>query len=196
MDLEKLVAFLKEKEASEEVIKFVEELKPVSQETVKEYIENTDEGKKLLNSLTDAKVTKGIETWKTNNLKKVIDDEIGKRYPPETPEAKKLRELEKQHNDLIVELKRKDLLTKAITKATEKGLPVALIDKFLGDDEEATERNLSLFEEEFNKTVTAHVEGKFKAGGREPGRSATTPPPNEDESELMKGLKGLFPEKN
>lgn len=189
MDLEKLIAFLKEKEASAEVLSFVEGLKPVSVETVKDFVENNEDGKRLLASLTDAKVTKGIESWKGNNLQKAIDEEIAKRYPPETEEAKKLRELEKKQNDLLAELKKKDLLTAAIKKATEKGLPIGLIDRFLGDDEESTEKNLGAFEEQWKKAVEAQVEQKFKAGGREPGAGGTPPPaPSEGSTPLVKEL--------
>lgn len=189
MDLEKLIAFLKEKEASEEVLKFVEGLKPVTSETVKDFIENNDEGKKLLMSLTDAKVSKSIESWKANNLQKVLDDEIAKRYPPESEDAKKLRELEKKQNDLLAELKRKDLLNAAIKEATVKGLPVDIVDRFLGDDEEGTKRNISLFEEHFKRAVEAQVSDKFKQGGREPGANASAaPPPAGTQSELTKAL--------
>ncbi len=189
MDLEKLIAFLKEKEAGEEALKFVEGLKPVTSETVKDYVENTDEGKKLLMSLTDAKVTKSIESWKQNNLQKVLDDEIAKRYPPESEDAKKLRELEKKQNDLLAELKRKDLLNAAIKEATVKGLPVDIVDRFLGDDEEGTKRNISLFEEHFKRAVEAQVSDKFKQNGREPGANASaSPPPAGTQSELTKAL--------
>lgn len=189
MDLEKLIAILKEKEFSAEVISFVEGLKPVTSETVKDYIENTDEGKKLLLSLTDAKVTKGIETFKTNNLPKILDDEIAKRYPPETAEAKRLRELEKRINDQDNLLKRKDLLTSAIKKATEKGLPINVIDRLLGDDEESTEKNLNLFEEEFKKAIETQVNEKFKQGGRDiPGHPNPVIPGSNETSQLTKDL--------
>ncbi len=197
MDLEKLLAFLKEKEASEDVVKFVEALKPVTSETVKDYVENTDEGKKLLQSLTDAKVTKGIETFKANNLQKILDDEIAVRYPPETADAKRLRELEKRITDQETVIKKKDLLTTAIKKATEKGLPIDIIDRILGEDEESTEKNLNLFEESWKKAIEAHVNDKFKQGGRDLGGAAGgTPPVGEEKTELMKGLTELFPKAN
>jgi hypothetical protein len=189
MDLEKLIAFLKEKEASEDVVKFVEGLKPVTSETVKDYVENTDEGKKLLQSLTDAKVTKGIETFKTNNLPKILDDEIAKRYPPESEEGKKVRELEKRHNDLLSELKRKDLLTLALKKATEKRLPLTIVEKLLAEDEEGTEKNLNLFEEEFKKAIETQVNEKFKQGGRDiPGHPNPVIPGSNETSQLTKDL--------
>lgn len=194
MDLEKLLAFLKEKEASEDVVKFVEGLKPVNNETVKDYVENTEEGKKLLQSLTDAKVTKGIETFKTNNLPKILDDEIAKRYPPETEDAKTLRELKKRLDEQENMLKKKDLLTAAIKKAGEKGLPIDIIDRLIGEDEESTVKNLNLFEESWKKAIEAQVNEKFKQGGRDPGGAAGgTPPSGEEKTELMKGLTDLFP---
>ncbi len=189
MDLEKVIAFLKEKEAGEDVINFVQGLKPVTVDTVKDYIENTDDGKKLAQTLTDVRVTKGIESWKSNNLQKVLDDEIAKRYPPESEADKKQRELEKKLDELTTELKKKDLLAAAIKKANEKGLPVSLIDRFLGDDEESTERNLSALEQELKKAVETQVEQKFKSGGREPGAGGTPPViPKEGSSELVKEL--------
>jgi hypothetical protein len=190
MDLQKLIETLKEKEVSDEVIKFVEGLKTVNSETVKDYLENNEEGKKLSQSLTDARVTKGIESFKTNNFQKLVDEEISKRYPPETAEAKKLRELEKRVNDQEREIKRKDLQNFAIKKATEKGLPSDMIDRFIAEDEEGTEKNISLFKESFDRAVGSQVIEKFKQGGREPGANASvhTPPVQNNSSELTKGL--------
>lgn len=194
MDLEKVLAFLKEKEASEDVVNFVKGLKTVSSETVKDFLENNDDGKKLLNTLTDQRVTKGIETFKTNNLQKLLDEEIAKKFPDETEDAKKQRQLIERLSNLENEIKKKDLLTSAIKKAGEKGLPIAVIERLLGDDEESTEKNLNLFETEFKKAIEAQVNEKFKAGGREPGSVASgTPPAGEEKSELMKGLTDLFP---
>lgn len=189
MDLEKVLAFLKEKEASEDVVKFVEGLKPVSVETVKDFVENNEEGKKLLNTLTDQRVTKGIESWKQNNLQKTLDDEIAKRYPPETEEAKRLRELEKRLSEQENTIKKKDLLTAAIKKAGEKGLPINIIDRLLGDDEESTEKNLNLFETEFKKAIETQVNEKFKQGGRDiPGHPNPVNLENKETSALMKDL--------
>lgn len=189
MDLEKVLAFLKEKEASEDVVDFVKGLKTVSTETVKDYLENNEEGKKLLNTLTDQRVTKGIETFKTNNLQKLLDEEIAKKFPDETEDAKKQRQLIERLSNLENEIKKKDLLTSAIKKAGEKGLPLAVIERLLGDDEETTEKNLNLFETEFKKAIEAQVNEKFKAGGRDiPGHPNPITPENKETSALVKDL--------
>ena len=49
---------------------------------------DSEEGKKLLQPRLDKYFTKGLETWKANNLKKEVEAEINKRFPPETEEAK------------------------------------------------------------------------------------------------------------
>jgi len=141
---------------------------------VKDFLENSEEGKKLLQSLSDNRVTRGIDTWKQNNLDKLVEEEIGKRFPPETEEKKKLRDLERKHSELVRELKKKDLLTKAVEIATVKRIPLKLIDKFIGEDEETTLSNLGLFEEIFSKAVEEAVAEKFRANGRELSGSGIT----------------------
>ena len=47
-------------------------------EDFKQFME-TEEGRKVLNPMFDSKVSTAINTWKTNNLDKVIDEELVKR---------------------------------------------------------------------------------------------------------------------
>jgi NH3-dependent NAD+ synthetase len=60
---------------------------------IKDFLENSEDGKKLLQSLSDNRVTRGIDTWKQNNLDKLVEEEIGKRFPPETEEKKETSRL-------------------------------------------------------------------------------------------------------
>ncbi len=140
-------------------------------EGLRDFLENEEDGRKILQSVTDARVTKGIESWKQNNLGRVIEDEIAKRFPPETEERKKLRDLEVRQAELVRELKRRDLMSKAIEVANEKRLPLKMIERLLGDDEEGTLRNIQMFEEAFVKAVEDAVAEKFRASGREPSGS-------------------------
>lgn len=148
---------------------------------IKDFLENSEDGRKLLQSLSDSRVTKGIESWKQNNLEKMVEDEIEKRFPPETEEKKKLRELERKHSELIRELKKKDILTKAVDVANEKRIPLKIVEKLLGDDEETTLKNLGLFEEIFTKSVEEAVAEKFRTNGREPSGSSTSIPVKKDD---------------
>lgn len=145
--------------------------KAFTADEVRNFLQNDDEGRKVLQSLADARVTKGIESWKERNLPKAVDDEIAKRFPPETEEKKKLRDLERKQGELMRELQRRDLKAKAIEIANERRLPLKMVDRLLGDDEESTLRNISLFEEVFVKAVEDAVAEKFRASGREPSGS-------------------------
>lgn len=180
MDIAQITELLKNANAPQEAIAFVQGLKPVTSETVKDFIENNEEGKKLFNSLADQRVTKGIESFKANNLQKILDDEIAKRYPPESEEKKKLRELEQSQQALLREIRRKELTNKALQIATEKKLPVKIIDRFIGDDEESTLKNIDLLADVYSKAIEAGVSERFKEGGREPGASPGGAPPQDD----------------
>ncbi len=177
MDLKTIVAKIKKGEAlSADEIAFVEGLKTLTPESVKDYLEKDEAGKKYLQSLNDAAVTKGLATFKEKTMPGLIEEEIKKKFPAETESEKKLRLLEEDHNKTKAELKRKDLLNKATSIAVEKKLPLKLVEKFLGEDEETTIKNMELLETEYNSAITAAVDVKFKENGREPGGSGDKNP--------------------
>lgn len=167
MDKKELLKFLKDKEATEDLMKFAESLNPVTNETVKGYLTNEAEGQKLLKSLTDSQVTKGIETFKEKTMPNLIEEEIKKQFPAETEDQKKLRELELKQQKLEKEISRKELLNKALTYATEKKYPTKFLDRFIGDDEETTIKNIDSFGQMYQEAITNAVEDKFKSNGRE-----------------------------
>ena len=166
MDIKALLEFLKKNNASEETIKYVEELKLVDVNTVKDFLNNDADGQKFLKSHTDSQVTKGIDTFKEKTMPGLIEDEIKKQFPAETEEQKKMRELENNQKKLEGEIKQKDLLNDAISYATEKGLPTKFIGSFIGEDKEATIANIDSFGETYSGAITKAVEDKFKENGR------------------------------
>jgi hypothetical protein len=177
MDLKSILAKLEKGEAltADELI-FIKGLKTVNLDSVKEFLEKDDSGKKYMQSLNDAAVTKGIATFKEKTMPGLIEEEIKKKFPDETDEQKKLRILTEDQVKLKDEIKRKDLLNKAISIATDKKLPLKLVERFLGDDEETTIKNLELLETEYNGAITSAVEDKFKENGRTPPSGPITPP--------------------
>ena len=58
-------------------------------EDFKQFME-TEEGRKVLNPMFDSKVSTAINTWKTNNLDKVIDEELVKRGYVQTEDQKRM----------------------------------------------------------------------------------------------------------
>lgn len=175
MTLEEIKAWLEAHKTDSEVAAYLGELSAVSADKVKGFLE-TEEGKRLLQPRLDQYFSKGLETWKANNLEKIIEEEIQKRNPGKSPEQMEIEKLKKQIEEAEKARQREALVNKALKVAKEKNLPDGLVDFFIADDEEKTLANLSKLEEEYSKAVQAAVDAKFKEGGRrvEPGGKSQT----------------------
>ncbi|MGE7111236.1 DUF4355 domain-containing protein [Lysinibacillus sp. NPDC047702] len=129
--------------------------------------------KSELDSEKDKHHNTALETWKTNQLQMLIDEEVSKRNPQETPEQKRIRELEEKLANQEKENARKTLRENAVKYATGNGHDVTFatkwIDKLLGDDETATNATLDDFKTDFDALVQAQVEEKLKGANRNPG---------------------------
>lgn len=167
MDLEDVKKFFDENKEDEAVKGYLEELSAVSADKVEGFLK-TYEGKKLLQPILDKNFNKGLETWKTNNLENLVDDEVKKRNPDKTPEQLEIEKLKKEIESEKNARTRETLVNKALKVAKEKGLPDGIVDFFVGADEESTLSNLSNLEEVFNSAVTQAVDLKFKESGRNP----------------------------
>ncbi|WP_426578881.1 hypothetical protein P5490_019880 [Bacillus altitudinis] len=75
MNIEEIKQFLAENKDDEEVKMFVGELSAVSADKVKGFLE-TEEGKKVLQPRLDQHFTKGLETWKADDLEKIVEEEV------------------------------------------------------------------------------------------------------------------------
>jgi hypothetical protein len=137
-------------------------------DVVQKFVNENEEARKWLQSLTDSRVTEAIKTYEKKTLPKKVEEEIAKRFPPETEEQKQLRELKQKLEQIEQEKIRESLRNKALSVATEKQLPTKLVDFFIGPDEDTTIQNLSVLEEVFSAAVQKAVEERFKDGGRNP----------------------------
>lgn len=108
----------------------------------KEKITNDKDFKAFMDSEKDKHSTKSLETWKTNNLQKAIDDAVAKANPQETPEQKRIRELEARIEASEKDSLKKDLTNRALKTLTEKKLPTDLVNFIVGADEDTTTKNL------------------------------------------------------
>ncbi len=188
MDFLEVKTWLDQNAQTEEVKNYIGGL--VTADRVNSFLE-TEEGKKLIQPKIDSHFTKGLETWKTNNLEKLINEEVTKRNPAETPEQKQIRELTERLNKKEAEEKKQTLMNKGLLKADEKKLPKELVSFFLGEDEDTTYKNLDTLTNVFN----AHIENVVK----ERLASGYKPPKNNDQTEadlikeqIRKGLNGTF----
>ncbi|MGG0619730.1 DUF4355 domain-containing protein [Bacillus altitudinis] len=166
MNIEEIKQFLEQNKENEEVKAFVGELSAVSADKVKGFLE-TEEGKKLLQPRLDQHFTKSLDTWKENNLEKIVEDEVSKRNPSKTPEQLEIEKLRKDMESERNARNREKLVNTALKVADKKTLPKDVIDFFIGENEESTIENLGKLEESFNAAVQAAVDAKFKESGRE-----------------------------
>lgn len=184
MEFKEIVAELEKFKDTEDYKNYVGGL--MTADRVNTFLE-TDEGKKLIQPTLDKYHSKGLETWKTNNLSKLMDEEIKKRFPESDPKDIKLAEIQQELERIKAEATRKDLTNKAIKLATSKGLPVEMVDFLVGNDEDTTTANLATFEKLFNEKLSAGVEAKLK--------SNTHIPPTDDPEQLS-GVERAFLNKN
>lgn len=128
---------------------------------------------KDIESERDQQLSNSLQTWKDNHLQKLIDDEVSKRNPEETPEQKEIRELKERLDAKEKAEQRTALKEKALAYATEKGydgkFATKWIDRLLADDETATNSTLDEFKADFDAFVTATVEDTLKGSKRYPG---------------------------
>lgn len=146
----------------------------VTADRVNKYLE-TDDGKKLLQPMLDKYHTKGLETWKTNNLEKLIDAEIKKRFPEKDPKDIELEKIKAELAKIQTEKQRETLTNKAIKIANEKKIPLDLVDYFISDNEEKTVSNLAKLEEVFNSHAQKIVEERLKGGSYTPPDDKNNP---------------------
>lgn len=135
-----------------------------------------------LDSEKDKHHNTALETWKSNNLQGLIDDAVKKANPTETPEQKRIRELEEK----IANNEKKEKLTalkeKALEHVSNNGLPMKFatkyINRFLEDDENLTATALDELKSDLDAIVAEQVDAKFRENGGTPppGGNGNTPP--------------------
>jgi len=174
MDLAQIKAWLDENKGNEDVQAYLGGLSAVSADKVKGFLD-TKEGKQLIQPKLDTHFTNGLETWKKNNLSSLVEEEVKKRNPDETEEQKRIRILEEKLDEKEKESTRERLKNGALSFASEKQLPKAVLDFFIADDEEKTNANLGVLETEFNAAVQKAVDEKFKGSGRSFDQTGSSP---------------------
>jgi hypothetical protein len=174
MDFNEALQQLEQFKGTPEYDNYFGGLQQVTPDRVKEYLA-TDEGKQTIQPDMDKYFNKGLETWKTNNLDKIVNDEISKRNPSADPKDIELATMKAQLEAMQKETLRKDLANKALKMANEKHLPTDLIDYFIGEDEATTNNNIKTFEKIFNTAVSSSVDEKIKGNTHIPTADKTEP---------------------
>lgn len=131
-------------------------------ESVKNFLETNEEGKRWLQSYTDNKITKGIETWKTNNLQSEVDKKVKELYPDEDPKDKALKQLKLEFEKLKQDTAKKEILSQASKIAAEKKLPMEIVQLLVADDLDTTNSNIKILEDIWTKSLKESIKSKVE----------------------------------
>ena len=152
IDLLKLIEGLEDETDVLDTLKEQEEIKglikpfdveKITLEDFKKVITENKEIKGYYTSEKDRSVSKGIETFKSNNLQKLIDEELKKKSNEGlSEEAIQLKELQAKFEALEKEKMRSELKGKYTKLLTEKGLNSELVDFVFNEDEEIFNSNV------------------------------------------------------
>lgn len=177
MELQEAIKLIKENKDSKEVEELKKEFNPlagVTKDNVGEFIENNE----VLKSYRDQYFTKGLETWKQNNLKKIVDEKVKEANPEESDEQKQIRELKEMVENERKARQRESLKSYVIKSLNEEDLPLEPADYLIGEDEEQTKTIVEKYKEAIKNDRKKTSEQLLKQNGREP---AETP----DDSNVM-----------
>ena len=153
-------------------------------EDFKKFME-TDEGRKVLNPMFDKRVSTAIETWKSNNIEKVINDELVKRGYVQTDEQKKMLELQ---NEIASIKKERDVAEKravALAELNAQGLNASLLDYIPQDSEESIRNGVTTFKSILDDLVAQEVKKKTAGTGAKP-KDVKQPTPQLTTKDIMK----------
>jgi DNA topoisomerase VI subunit B len=173
MDINEIKTYLDTNKDNEEVKSYIGGF--VTSDRVNSFLEGED-GKKLLQPKLDSYHGKGLETWKTNNLNKLVDEEVKKRFPQADPKDVELNKMKLMIEKMQKDTTKKELTNKALKIAQEKKLPSDLIDYFIGNDEESTVKNLGELEKIFSAQLEAAVAERMKGSGYIPPKGGGNTP--------------------
>ena len=129
----------------------------------KELVAENEEFKRYIESSNDKHFDKALKTWKANNLEKIVEAEVLKRTGKnETPEQKAIRELQDQLASMGKEKEKAERIAKYKDVLAKKKIPSQLTDFILGNDDETTEANITLFENSMKEYVEKQVISRLK----------------------------------
>lgn len=168
MTIEEIRAYLEENKDSEEVKQLFGDYKQISVQDVEDLTQSDKDLKSWLDSQKDRHFSKGLETWKQNNLESFITEKYNELNPVKSPHEIEIENLKKQFAEVEREKLHETLKNKALTVATEKGLPTSSVKFFLGEDEASTLQNLETYENDLRGYGQKMVEKTMKKNEYQP----------------------------
>lgn len=164
MDIKAVKKFLEENRDSEEVKALFPQPEPkkLGLEDIKGLLEDDESLSSWLDGIKSAHAERSLEEWRKANLDELVEAEIEKRMTPEDRENNAIKALEDKVKQMEAEKNYELQKNLALKTAQEKGIPVGLIDFFIGEDNEKTLENLSVLEDNFTKGLEEAVKVRLK----------------------------------
>ncbi|MEC0179961.1 DUF4355 domain-containing protein [Paenibacillus peoriae] len=187
MKLEQVKQLIQENQTNEEWQTYLQGLNPYSVEGIEQYIQSNQQAKSWFDSTVDKRSAKSLETWKTSHLESAVDAEIKKRFPAKDEKEIEVEKLRAEVENMKLEKQRERLTSQAIKIASEKKLPLPLVDFFIGADEEVTTANLTMLEQSLQVAVQQQVEQRLKGDGYTPPAGST------GSTFTLEAIKGMSP---
>jgi hypothetical protein len=165
MDINEITTYIEQNKDSEPVKNFIagfytpERLAPIL---------DSETGAKILQPRLDKYHSKGLETFKANNLPKLIDDEIAKRYPGESEDQKRIKKIESDLENQKLTATREKIKNMALTKLSENKMPAGLADLLIADDEDTFTSKFNSVKTIWDRELDARIKEELKKNGRTP----------------------------
>lgn len=138
------------------------DLTKLTESDIKKLIETNQTMKSEMQKEADRVFSKGLETWKQNNLEKIINEEIEKRAkennPQETEEQKNIRVMREEINSLKLKYTIAENQAKALKIATEKKIPDSFLDVLDYSNTEKMDKQLDSIDATWTKALEARIE--------------------------------------
>lgn len=188
MDINEITSYIEQNKDSEPVKNFINSF--YAPEKLSSVLDSED-GLKVLQPRLDKYHSKGIETWKQNNLPKIIDEEITKRFPGESEEQKRIKKIESQLNEQTKTATREKIKNSAITKLTTEKMPVGLADVLVADDEESFNTKFNIVKSVWDKELNERIKVELKKNGRTVHKDDEKKVSTSEMNSLIRGAAGI-----
>lgn len=150
----------------------------LNKDSVTNYL-NSEEGRAVAQSFTDSRVTKAIDTWKTNNLETEITKALTDRGYVETEDQKAMRMLREEVEKMRRESTSAKLETQALSALSTAGLPSQVLSLVMADSIEDVNVRIDTLKSLVQAEVGKGVQTTLKGTG-------ATPPPTKTPTSITK----------
>lgn len=131
-------------------------------------LESDKEFASLLDGIKDKHFNKALETWKANNLDKIVQAKMLENNPQLSPAELKIQELEKKFADMEKAKAKAEMIAEFKDKFNDKKIPTDIMNFLLAEDKDVIEANITVFENSMQKYIDAKVEERVKGGSYVP----------------------------